>query len=51
MDATLGLYERLLGQLAATPPEEVLTRRVRVATPRKLAVVAGVVARQSWGHA
>jgi len=50
VDATLGLYERLLGQLAATPPAEVLARRVRVATPRKLAVVAGAVARQSWGH-
>ena len=49
--ATLGLYERLLDQLAATPPAEVLTRRVRVATARKLAVVAGAVARQSWGHA
>lgn len=49
--ATLGLYERLLDQLAATPPAEVLTRRVRVAAPRKLAVVAGAVARQSWGHA
>jgi phytoene/squalene synthetase len=49
--ATLGLYERLLDQLAATPPAEVLMRRVRVATPRKLAVVAGAVARQSRGHA
>lgn len=51
VDATLGLYERLLHQLAATPAAEVLARRVRVRTPRKLAVVAGAVARQSRGHA
>lgn len=42
--ATLGLYERLLDHLARTPPAEVLGRRVRVTTPRKLAVVAQAVA-------
>ena len=49
--ATLGLYERLLTQLAMTPPAEVLTRRVRVTTPRKLAVVARAVALDARGRA
>jgi phytoene/squalene synthetase len=47
--ATLALYDRLLADLAATPPEEVLSRRVRVSTPRKLAVLAGVVGQQAAG--
>ncbi|MFI2754159.1 phytoene/squalene synthase family protein [Cellulomonas sp. P22] len=42
--ATLGLYDRLLGVLACTPPDELLARRVRLAGPRKLAVVARSVA-------
>jgi 15-cis-phytoene synthase len=37
--ATLGLYDRLATELAATPPEELLARRVRVGTPTKLAVL------------
>lgn len=45
--ATLALYDRLLADLAATPPEQVLARRVRVGTPRKLAVLAGVLAGQT----
>lgn len=48
---TLALYDRLLADLAATPPEEVLARRVRVSTPRKLAVVAGTLGRQAAGPA
>lgn len=42
--ATLGLYDRLLTVLALTPPDELLARRVRLAGPRKLAVVARSVA-------
>jgi phytoene/squalene synthetase len=43
--ATLGLYDRLATELAATPPEELLRRRVRVGTPAKVAVlVRSVVA-------
>jgi 15-cis-phytoene synthase len=38
--ATLGLYDRLAAELAATPPHELLARRVRVGTPTKLAVLA-----------
>ena len=38
--ATLGLYDRLATELAATPPQELLSRRVRVGTPTKLAVLA-----------
>lgn len=45
--ATLALYDRLLADLAATPPEQVLARRVRVSTPRKLAVLAGVLGTQA----
>lgn len=41
---TLALYDRLLADLAATPPAEVLASRVRVSTPRKLAVVARTLA-------
>jgi phytoene/squalene synthetase len=49
--ATLALYDRLLADLAATPPAQVLATRVRVGTPRKLAVVAGVVAATVAGQA
>jgi phytoene/squalene synthetase len=49
--ATLALYDRLLADLAATPPAQVLATRVRVSTPRKLAVVAGVVAVTVAGQA
>lgn len=45
--ATLALYDRLLAELAATPPEQVLARRVRVGTPRKLAVLVRVLAGQA----
>ncbi len=38
--ATLGLYDRLATELAATPPEDLLSRRVRVGTPAKVAVMA-----------
>ena len=41
--ATLGLYDRLAAELAATPPQELLARRVRVGTPTKLAVLARCV--------
>ncbi|WP_448630440.1 phytoene/squalene synthase family protein [Cellulomonas soli] len=44
---TLGLYDRLLAALAATPPDELLRRRVRVPLPVKLAVVARVVGEQA----
>ena len=40
---TLGLYDRLVSELASTPPAELLTRRVRVPGPTKLAVVAATV--------
>ena len=43
--STLGLYERLTVELAATPPADLLTRRVRVPGPTKLAVVARSVGR------
>jgi len=49
--ATLALYDRLLAELAATPPEQVLARRVRVSTPRKLAVLGRVLAAQAAGTA
>jgi phytoene/squalene synthetase len=45
--ATLALYDRLLADLAATPPEQVLARRVRVSTPRKLVVLARTVGGQA----
>ena len=38
--ATLGIYGRLVTQLAATPPADLLARRVRVPGPVKLAIVA-----------
>jgi phytoene/squalene synthetase len=38
--ATLALYDRLAAELAGTPPEELLARRVRVSTPAKVAVLA-----------
>ncbi|MGN8244723.1 phytoene/squalene synthase family protein [Cellulomonas soli] len=43
---TLGLYDRLLAELAATPADELLRRRVRVPLPVKLGVVARVVGAQ-----
>jgi len=45
--ATLGLYDRLAAELAATPPEELLRRRVRVSTPAKVAVLARSVLAES----
>ncbi|ROS76540.1 phytoene/squalene synthase family protein [Cellulomonas sp. PhB143] len=44
--ATLALYDRLLVRLAATPPHEILERRVRVPDAEKL-LVAGVAAVRS----
>jgi phytoene/squalene synthetase len=49
--ATLGLYEQLLDQLAGTAPADVLGRRVRVTTPRKLAVVTCAVVDELRGTA
>lgn len=45
--ATLALYDRLLAELAATPPEQVLASRVRVSTPRKVAVLVRTLAAQA----
>ena len=45
--ATLGLYDRLAAELAATPPERLLARRVRVGTATKLAVLARSVLAQT----
>ncbi len=45
--ATLGLYDRLATELAATPPAELLRRRVRVSTPAKVAVLARSVLSQT----
>jgi 15-cis-phytoene synthase len=45
--ATLGLYDRLATELAATPPRELLARRVRVGTPTKVAVLARSVAAET----
>jgi phytoene/squalene synthetase len=42
--STLGLYDRLTTELAATPPAELLSRRVRVPGPVKVAIVARSVA-------
>ncbi|MBC7549910.1 MAG: squalene synthase, partial [Cellulomonas sp.] len=44
--ATLGLYDRLSTELAATPPAELLARRVRVPGPTKIAIVARSVAHE-----
>lgn len=44
VSATLALYDTLLADLAATPPERVLATRVRVSTPRKVAVLARTLA-------
>ena len=44
--ATLGLYDRLSTELAATPPAELLARRVRVPGPAKIAIVARSVAHE-----
>jgi phytoene/squalene synthetase len=41
--ATLALYDRLLADLAATPPEQIVARRVRVGDARKVAVVGSAV--------
>ncbi|GAA3798804.1 phytoene/squalene synthase family protein [Cellulomonas soli] len=41
--ATLGMYDRLLAALAATPAEDLLERRVRLPAPVKLGVVARAV--------
>ena len=38
--STIGLYDRLVTELAATPAADLLTRRVRVPGPAKLAIVA-----------
>jgi hypothetical protein len=44
VSATLALYDTLLTDLAATPPERVLATRVRVSTPRKVVVLARTLA-------
>lgn len=36
--ATLALYERLLGVLADTPPQEIIERRVRISDPQKVLI-------------
>lgn len=46
---TLGLYDRLLAQLAELPPEQVRERRVRVSTPRKLMVLGRTLAGELSG--
>lgn len=46
---TLGLYDRLLSQLAGLPPERVMAERVRVSNPRKLLVLGRTVADQLRG--
>jgi len=45
--ATLGLYDELLDRLVATPPAELVARRVRLSAPVKLGVVARAVVGQS----
>ncbi|GHS87483.1 phytoene synthase [Actinomycetota bacterium] len=44
--ATLGLYDRLLTDLAHTSPADLLAHRASVTAPRKLAVVVGSVVGQ-----
>ncbi|MBO0899375.1 phytoene/squalene synthase family protein [Cellulomonas sp. zg-ZUI22] len=44
VEATTALYDRLLRDLAATPPEDLTQRRVRVPGPVKAVVVGRVVA-------
>ncbi|MCC2335392.1 phytoene/squalene synthase family protein [Cellulomonas wangsupingiae] len=44
VEATTALYDRLLADLAVTPPAELARRRVRVPGPVKAAVVGRVVA-------
>lgn len=44
VEATAALYDRLLDDLAATPPEDLARRRVRVPGPVKAVVVGRVVA-------
>jgi phytoene/squalene synthetase len=44
---TLGLYDRLLTTLAATPAEELLRRRVRLSGPHKAAVAVRALADQA----
>lgn len=43
VEATTALYDRLLTDLAATPPAELATRRIRVPGPTKALVVGKVV--------
>ncbi len=45
--ATLGLYDTLLTRLAATPPDELLGRRLRLRGTHKAAVVLRAVAMQA----
>lgn len=49
--ATLALYDRLLADLAATPPDQVLARRVRLTAPRKAFTVARALAGEALGTA
>ncbi|WP_454041639.1 phytoene/squalene synthase family protein [Cellulosimicrobium sp. Marseille-Q8652] len=48
--ATLAVYDRLLARLCATPPEEILRVRVRVADPVKLALAARAASTQLLGQ-
>ncbi|NMR19715.1 squalene/phytoene synthase family protein [Cellulomonas fimi] len=45
--ATLGLYDRLTAELAATPPRELLARRVHLPGRTKVSVVARAVAHEA----
>ena len=45
--ATLGLYDRLAAELAATPPRDLLARRVRIGTSTKVVVLARSVVAQT----
>lgn len=49
--STLGLYDRLTGELAATAPADLLIRRVHVSAPAKLAVLARSVGRECAAEA
>lgn len=46
--ATLALYDRLLAELAETPPDRLTEQRVRLTAPVKAGVVARAVAAESW---
>ncbi|WP_435738388.1 squalene/phytoene synthase family protein [Cellulosimicrobium sp. PMB13] len=48
--ATLAVYDRLLARLCATPPEEILRARVRVADPVKIALAARAASTQLLGQ-